>query len=310
LRGTTVNLIEKAHLTGIRIRKKTYFPVDIDTSPMDNSKTKKEGVSYTYKKFEGYHPIFAYIGKEGYMIDNELRPGSQHCQEGTPEFIRLLLERLPDNLGGLPLLFRLDSGNDSIDTIKAIFNGTNAKNRFLILKRNIRRENGGNRLKYAQEHGKAKQAKAGKNVWTGHAHDIYPDGFNKIHCVYEITERTVDENGNPLLTHDIEVNTWWTNLPYVSETIIGLYHDHGTSEQYHSELKHDMDIERLPSGKFNVNELYLMIGMNAYNVLRFIGQSAKAMKTALPIKSRSSRMRLGKVIQNIIGIAIKYISHA
>jgi hypothetical protein len=310
LRGTTVNLIEKAHLTGIRIRKKTYFPLDIDTSPMDNSKTKKEGVSYTYKKFEGYHPIFAYIGKEGYMIDNELRPGSQHCQEGTPEFIRMLLGRLPDNLGGLPLLFRLDSGNDSIDTIKAIFNDASVKNRFLILKRNIRREKGEEWLMYAQEHGKAKQIKAGKIVWTGHAYDINPDGFNKVHCVYEITERTIDEHGNPLLIHDIEANTWWTNLSYVAETIIDLYHDHGTSEQYHSELKHDMDIERLPSGKFNVNELYLMIGMNAYNVLRFIGQSAKAMKTAFPIKSRSSRMRLGKVIQNIIGIAIKYISHA
>jgi len=71
-----------------------------------------------------------------------------------------------------------------------------------------------------------------------------------------------------------------------------------------------MDIERLPSGKFNVNELYLMIGMNAYNVLRFIGQSAKGIKAAMPIKSRRLRMRLGKVIQNIIGIAIKYVSHA
>jgi len=97
---------------------------------------------------------------------------------------------------------------------------------------------------------------------------------------------------------------------YTAETIIELYHDHGTSEQYHSELKHDMDIERLPSGKFNVNELYLMIGMNAYNVLQFIGQSAKAIKSAIPIKNRSLRMRLGKVIQNIIGIAIKYVSHA
>ena len=62
--------------------------------------------------------------------------------------------------------------------------------------------------------------------------------------------------------------------------------------------------------EFNVNELYLMIGMNAYNVLRFIGQSAKEIKTSIPIKSRSLRMRLGKVIQNIIGIAIKYVSHA
>jgi hypothetical protein len=310
LRGTAINLVEKAQLTGIRIRKKMYFPVDIDTSPMDNSRTKKEGVSYTYKKFEGYHPIFAYIGKEGYMIDNELRPGSQHCQEGTPEFLRLLLERLPDKLSGLPLLFRLDSGNDSIDTIKALFNDANVKSRFLILKRNTRREGGERWLEYAQAYGKAKQVRAGKLVWTGHAHDIHPDGFNKIHCVYEITERTIDEYGNPLLIHDIEVNTWWTNLSYAVETIIRLYHDHGTSEQYHSELKHDMDIERLPSGKFNVNELYLMIGMNAYNVLRFIGQSAKAIKTVLPIKSSSLRMRLGKVIQNIIGIAIKYISHA
>ena len=310
LRGTTLNLIERACLTGIRIRKKTYIPVDIDTSPMDNSKTKKEGVSYTYKKFSGYHPIFAYIGKEGYMIDNELRPGSQHCQEGTPEFIRLLMERLPNNVSSLPLLFRLDSGNDSISTIKALFNDTKAKSHFLIMKRNNRRESWEKWLEYAQAHGKGKQVRAGKVVWTGHAYDIHPDGFNKIHCVYEITERTIDEYGNPLLIHDIEVSTWWTNLSYTGETVIELYHDHGTSEQYHSELKHDMDIERLPSGKFNVNELYLMIGMNAYNVLRFIGQSAKAIKTALPIKSHSLRMRLGKVIQNIIGIAIKYVSHA
>jgi hypothetical protein len=180
----------------------------------------------------------------------------------------------------------------------------------MILKRNNRRESGEKWLQYAETHGKAKQARAGKTVWTGQAYDIHPDGFNKIHCVYEITERTTDEHGNPLLIHDIEVNTWWTNLPYTAETVIGLYRDHGTSEQYHSELKHDMDVERLPSGKFNVNELYLMIGMNAYNVLRFIGQSAKAIKTAIPVKSRSLRMRLGKVIQNIIAIAIKYVSHA
>ena len=52
LRGTTINLIEKAFLTGIKKRKKTYIPLDIDTSPMDNSKTKKEGVSYTYKSLK------------------------------------------------------------------------------------------------------------------------------------------------------------------------------------------------------------------------------------------------------------------
>ena len=244
------------------------------------------------------------------MIDTELRPGSQHCQEGTPEFLRLLLERLPGKLSDMSLLFRLDSGNDSLDTIKALFNDAKAKNRFMILKRNPRKESCEDWLEYASAYGKATQERAGKTVWTGCAYDIHPDGFNSIHCVYEIIERTIDKYGNPLLIHDIEVNMWWTNLPYKAETIIELYHDHGTSEQFHSELKHDMGIERLPSGKFNVNEMYLMIAMNAFNVLRFIGQSAKAVKTALPVKSRSFRMRLGKVIQNIIGIAIKYVSHA
>jgi hypothetical protein len=37
------------------------IPLDIDVTPMDNSGTQKEGVSWTYKKFEGYSPIMAYL---------------------------------------------------------------------------------------------------------------------------------------------------------------------------------------------------------------------------------------------------------
>src|SRR4030066_566124 len=57
--------------------------VDIDVSPFDNSGTKKEGVSWTYKKVDGYAPIFAYLAE--YEIHCQLRRGSQHCQDGTPE---------------------------------------------------------------------------------------------------------------------------------------------------------------------------------------------------------------------------------
>ena len=34
-------------------------PVDIDVTPMDNSKTSKQGVSRTYKGFDGYAPMIA-----------------------------------------------------------------------------------------------------------------------------------------------------------------------------------------------------------------------------------------------------------
>jgi hypothetical protein len=43
-----------------------FVPLDIDVSPFDTSKTCKEGVSRTYKGYEGYAPIFGYLGKEGY----------------------------------------------------------------------------------------------------------------------------------------------------------------------------------------------------------------------------------------------------
>ena len=40
---------------------------------MDNSNSNKEGVSRTYKGFDGYAPMMAYIGTEGYAINFELR---------------------------------------------------------------------------------------------------------------------------------------------------------------------------------------------------------------------------------------------
>ena len=88
------------------------IPVDIDVTPMDNSKSKKEGVSRTYKGFDGYAPIMAYIGTEGYAINFELREGKQHCQKGTVEFLQETI-KLAKQLTDKPLLIRLDSGNDS-----------------------------------------------------------------------------------------------------------------------------------------------------------------------------------------------------
>ena len=89
-----------------------YIPVDIDVTPFDNSQTSKEGVSRTYKGFDGYAPMMAYIGTEGYLVNCELREGKQHCQNHTPEFLRETL-KLCRKITDAPLLVRLDSGNDA-----------------------------------------------------------------------------------------------------------------------------------------------------------------------------------------------------
>lgn len=56
-------------------------PVDIDVTPCDNSKINKEGVSRTYKGFDGQAPIMAYIGDEGFLVNTELREGKRHSQK-------------------------------------------------------------------------------------------------------------------------------------------------------------------------------------------------------------------------------------
>ena len=74
-----------------------------------NSGSHKKGVSRTYKNFDGYAPIFAYIGTEGYLCNAELREGSRHCQCETPEFLAETISAAKQ-MTDKPLLFRIDSG--------------------------------------------------------------------------------------------------------------------------------------------------------------------------------------------------------
>ncbi|NKB23549.1 MAG: hypothetical protein GKR87_04055 [Kiritimatiellae bacterium] len=50
--------------------------------------------------------------------------------------------------------------------------------------------------------------------------------------------------------------------------MLDLYHGHGPSEQYHSELKSDLDVERLPLGRLCANKIILLCAMVAFNLLR------------------------------------------
>ena len=131
-----------------------------------------------------------------------------------------------------------------------------------------------------------------------------------MRIVYEVIERTIDKHGQFLLIPDIEVNTLWTNLGDSDDDVIELYHAHGESEQYHSEIKTDMDVERLPSSKFDTNELVLELTVLAYNILRIIGQSSLKSSHAPKTKHKVRRRRIRTVISNLILIAGHVTEHA
>lgn len=287
-----------------------WIPLDIDVSPFDNSGTKKEGVAWTYKKLEGYAPAFAYLGEEGYLVHCELRPGNQHCQEGTPEFLDRTIE-LARQVTPAKLLVRMDAGNDDVENLRRL---RKKKQVDWIIKRNLRKESEADWLEEAQAHGEWEEPREGKEVYTG---ETWRERDGKVYrVVFEVIQRTITADGQRLLVPEIEIATWWTSLKLSAKQVIELYHQHGTSEQFHSELKSDMDLERLPSGKFATNALMLSLGLVAYNLLRLCGQRALAENESLPPEAKMPlskpvfRRRLRSVIHDLMYFAARLTRHA
>jgi hypothetical protein len=283
-----------------------YIPLDIDVSPFDNSKTRKEGVSRTYKGYDGYAPIFSYLGTEGYLVNLELREGKQHCQKDTPEFIGDTLN-YARQMTDQRILMRLDSGNDSQDN----FPDTNLENVDFIIKRNLRRESPRAWADLAKDVGEQRICRSGKSVWVGKTSIGVKGEKLPFPIIFEVTERRT-KKGQQLIFPEIEVDTYWCSVDELTaKEIIALYHDHGTSEQFHSEIKSDMDLERLPSGNFSSNSLVLLLGMLTYNMLRIIGQQSleEAEVSQLPGSRRKkvSRRRIRTVMQDLIYMAGRLI---
>ena len=286
-------------------------PLDCDASPLDNTKTHKEGVSRTYKGCDGYMPMFAYIGTEGFMLNCELREGKQHSQKGMPEFLTESIH-MAKQITDKQLLIRLDSGNDAAQNLGIVMES----GAWFIVKRNLRMETKEGWFESVKDVCKdIRHPREGKTVYIGSSwKDITyttESGETKTKCIrigYEVIERTIDKHGQILLFPDLEVNTWWTNLGWTDQEIIDSYHAHAECEQYHSELKTDMDVERLPSGKFATNALILELAMIAFNLLRMIGQ--ESLKHKPDSKKSVKRRRLRTVIQNLMLCASHVTQHA
>ena len=244
------------------------------------------------------------------LVNAELREGKQHCQNHTPEFLRETL-RLCKQITKEPLLVRLDSGNDAVENIGILLE----EGCRFIIKRNLRRESKEEWFAMAQKYCRnITQPREGKNVYTGsdwkEVSYTAEDGTQKavtIRIGYEITERTIDKYGQFLLPAELEVETWWDNTGMTDEEVIRHYHAHGECEQFHSEIKTDMDVERLPSGKFDTNELVLELTILAYNILRMIGQETIGRRKT---RHKVKRRRLRTVISNLVMMASHVTSHA
>lgn len=287
-----------------------YIPLDSDVSIFDNSGTKKEGVVKTRKGIEGYSPAFSYLGKQGYMINALLREGSAHTHKGAQEFLEESLKFAEKLVGRENILLRLDAGYDSEDILRTCLN----EKKDFIIKRNLRNTDKEKILKKAKEIGEKIELREGKTLYRGEYKEQRPELDTEIRVVFEVTVETITEDGKYRLTPEIEIEQYWTRFEYADEKpdckkVLKLYRERGTSEQFHSEFKTDMDLERLPSGRFDTNQLVLFMGMFVYNILRIMGQISLRRKDS-PLRGGVQRRRIRTVIQNLITIGSKLVKHA
>jgi hypothetical protein len=281
-----------------------HIPLDCDVFPMDNGDTKKEGVSRIYNGEDGYAPIGAYLGKEGWCLELELREGKQHGQDQFIPFLGRVLEKAR-LLTSKKILVRLDSAHDALDTRVAM---AGKKRVSYIIKWNPRREA---QTKWATKifkEGSVTSPREGKRVGllTVPIQQIHEGKTYRFKRVMRAVERTIDTKGQLLLFPEIELEGWWTTLDLPPGEVIRLYEDHGTSEQFHSEIKSDMDLERLPSGKFATNSLVLTLGGLAYNILRLLGQIGLVGGIS-PVRHPAKRRRIKTVMQEMMYLAARLV---
>lgn len=273
-----------------------HVPLDLDVFVMDNSDSRKEGVGYTYAKVVGYAPIAAYLGREGYLLELSLREGTQHSAKETEYSLERVLP-LARTLTKRPLLARLDSGFDSarlyaeLERQRAALGSVD-----WIVKWNPR--------SYDVQADHQRLLADPLCKWTalrdGKRTTLWHEALGARRRVYRLTEETIDRDGQVLLLPKLTIEGWNTSLTEQSDAqVIELYADHGTHEQFHSELKTDMNLERLPSGKFNANDAVCSLAVLAYNALRIIGQNA-LIGPASPVRHAAERRRLKTVIREII----------
>jgi hypothetical protein len=285
-----------------------WLPLDVDTFAMDNGGTLKEGVGRTYAGVDGYCPLAAYLGSHGFCLELALRPGVHHSAAETDfnlERVIPMAQRLSAAGPKAPLLVRLDSGFDSQRITRGIeaCNGAGLVRVDFLIKWNPRSTDVaalGARLD-ADAATRWEHPRAGKRV-TLWEQAVAIEGIGRpVRRVLRLIERTIDRRGQALIEPELTLEGWTTSLPgsLDAKAIIALYADHGTHEQFHSEFKTDLDLTRLPSGKFDTNYLVCQLAALALNMLRLMGQRGLLGPDA-PVRHSAKRRRIKTVMQELI----------
>lgn len=104
-------LLQDLWLWRLRLEQPRVVVLGLDSMVMNNDEAQvREGVTPTYKKVKGFHPLQLTWGR--YMVDALFRGGSHHCNHGATaaNMIRRAVRTIRQYEPQVPIVLRLDAG--------------------------------------------------------------------------------------------------------------------------------------------------------------------------------------------------------
>ncbi|WP_018664045.1 hypothetical protein [Heyndrickxia acidiproducens] len=204
---------------------------------------------------------FTFIGREKYCLNFEQEAG--------------MLIRAAEQLASGQFLWRMEVTEENCKITAKLL----ARQIDFIIKQPL--PDADTWVETARKHGLCCVEREGRKVYLGSvAETITAAGAQKVvYKVFKIIETTIDKNGQILLMPNYEAELYMTSLDISPAAVLELYNEHlKVCKSFKREFMSDLGFKQLPSGNKKTNELVLLFGVFAYNLLRFISYGNKRMK--------------------------------
>lgn len=234
--------------------------LDIDATIIES---KKGDSKKTYKGSYGYQPLLGIISENGIVVGSDFREGNLSPQSGLEDFIKRCRSNYPQEIK----IIRSDSAGwqkkvvDYCTEEKLCYTITTDQTEGLL-----------EAIKsIPEEQWKRGIDKDGIKEESETAETEYRFGSKKR------TVRIVAKRTKLKKQYDLFLNyRYWvvaTNLSketYDSQAVIDFHEGRGSMERRIGELKHQLNLDKVPCGQFDANCLYFTIGLFAYNLLQML----------------------------------------
>jgi len=249
--------------------------IDVDSFVGEVCGRLKQGAAYGYTKVLGYHPLLATRADTREVLHIRLRKGSANTQKGMLRFCDELIARVARAGATGPKLLRADSGFWNTKVFKRLEGAGWQYSIGVRMQKGIRKaveaidELAWQTIEYPEE-GEAQIAET-------------TSGGRRL-----IVRRT------RLLGRQAQLWPDWRHFAFITNrteeiTIVEAEHrDHAVVEQVIADLK-DQALAHFPSGEFNANGAWTVLGALAHNLLRWtqlIGLPDSTVRAARTLRRR------------------------